>query len=551
MKKILTAILLFLPLLNFAQSAPVVLRPDISISRVMTVRNGVIRMAQDPISHDLFYVIGNGSIYKIIRPATGPAYDSLMYIVTDHGVDYPQCILFKDSTLFVCGNETPDDPMTRGFIRAGKLNASGGRTWRTVLWTEQHPTCGQFDHKFSGMVLTPNGDSLVINSGSRGDHGEVESRSGLYPTTRNVPLTSKIFIIPVNDSTYLHNDSTWLANSGYIYAEGVRNNYSMAYAANGRLFGLENSGDRDHNEEMNWLRRGHHYGFPFCMGDTRNPQQYGGYNEMTDLMINHYSIAWRAGAFHNDPAFPPQCVCSTLDEPIQNMGPDCDKFRDTITGKVKDASDLGISIGTFTAHRSPLGLVFDNDSIFNADLRGDAYMLSWTRGLDSTGGEATVYDTTIGPFVDPSEDLVHLHLIWNASTGKYTLSATRIISNFSHPVDAKLDGNKLYVIENDYAGIAGLYEVTMPMMPAAVMEEERRHRIRVYPNPSSTTVRVEIPVGISYDSYELYDSAMKRVGAGTCKRSNLDIEVDKLPAGLYFIRLQGAQGAANGKIIIQ
>src|SRR5438270_9870937 len=114
--------------------------------------------------------------------------------------------------------------------------------------TEPHESCGYFDHKFSGRALSPAGDSITINSGSRGDHGEEETNNGLYPNLRNVPLTSKLFRVATRDSTYLHNDSLWLTNSGFVFAYGTRNNFSMAYGANGNLFGLENSGDRDHND---------------------------------------------------------------------------------------------------------------------------------------------------------------------------------------------------------------------------------------------------------------------------------------------------------------
>jgi hypothetical protein len=554
MKKSIFFLLLIQPFLLFCQSNPIVLRNDISIQRIMTIRDGAIRMAQDPVSHDIYYVVGNANIYKVIRPTSGSAYDSLVYTVADHGVDYPQCILFKDSTLFICGNESPDNPTTRGIVRCGKLNSSGNRIWRTVMLTAPYATSGAFDHKFSSIVLTPSGDSIVVNSGARGDHGEVQTRGGLYPQLRNVPLTAKLFIIPVNDSTYLQNDSLWLANSGFIYAEGVRNNFSLAYAANGRLFGLENSGDRDHNEEMNWLRKGHHYGFPYYMGDTKNPQQHISYDCSTDHMINHCSIAWRAGAFHNDPQFPPSCVCYAFDEPIQNIGPDCDKFRDTSTYTVKDASDLGITMGTFTAHRSPLGLVFDNDSLLVSDLRGDAFMLSWTKGLDSTGGIATLYDTTIGPFVDPSQDFVHLHMMYNASADKYTLSATTLISSFSNPVDAKMDHEKIYVLENNYTGQGGLYEVTMPQTIMGVSNEKQNRSLQLYPNPASNHLNVVLPVK-SYATVrgEILNSKMEVLSIADYKadkEGKIILEVFRLKNGVYFFRCKNEQKEWTGKFII-
>src|SRR5205085_12079807 len=125
-------------------------------------------------------------------------------------------------------------------------------------------------------------------------------------------------------------------------------------------------------------------------------------------------------------------------------------YRDT-TGHVYDASDSSISIGTFTAHRSPLGLVFDRMKILSPPFNGDAFMLSWTKGLDSCGC-TTVPDTGVGPFVDPSQDLVHLHLAFDSVKNNFRLNATRVIAEFQHPVDADIDSNKIYVVENGFTG---------------------------------------------------------------------------------------------------
>lgn len=79
-------------------------------------------------------------------------------------------------------------------------------------------------------------------------------------------------------------------------------------------------------------------------------------------------------------------------------------------------------------------------------------MLSWTKG-DPTGA------TTVGPFKDPSQDLLHLNLARVGSTS-YKLSATRIAGGFSNPIDAEIIGNKIYVLE--YGGSQGIWEITMP-----------------------------------------------------------------------------------------
>ena len=68
---------------------------------------------------------------------------------------------------------------------------------------------------------------------------------------------------------------------------------------------------------------------------------------------------------------------------------------------VKDASAQAVPFSTFTAHRSPLGLVFDRARVLAPAFRGDGFMLSWTKG-SPTG------DQIAGPFKDASQDLLHL-----------------------------------------------------------------------------------------------------------------------------------------------
>ena len=63
-----------------------------------------------------------------------------------------------------------------------------------------------------------------------------------------------------------------------------------------------------------------------------------------------------------------------------NAGPDADKFRDTVSGDPKDASDLGVTIATLTAHRSPDGIVFDKDSTLAGDFCGGGFVISIQSG---------------------------------------------------------------------------------------------------------------------------------------------------------------------------
>lgn len=53
----------------------------------------------------------------------------------------------------------------------------------------------------------------------------------------------------------------------------------------------------------------------------------------------------REGYDRQDPTFHSPPVEFT--EPIRNIGPDADKFRDPVSGEILGASDLGRNVGTF------------------------------------------------------------------------------------------------------------------------------------------------------------------------------------------------------------
>jgi glucose/arabinose dehydrogenase len=330
---------------------------------------------------------------------------------------------------------------------------TGRRVWSMLAQSAGYPRSQTaYDHRFNGIVVSPNGDFIYVNSGSRTDHGEIQSANGLFPNTREVGLTACILRLPTNGrNIFLPNSRTALRTAGYLFAEGTRNTFDMAFAPNGDLLGTENGPDRDMSDELNWLRFGRHYGFPWRIGGADNPQQFPEYEPATDRLLNPRFHAVRSGYYHNDPTFPPR-PGRMLTEPIQNVGPHADSFRDPEDGQVKDASTLGQTLSTFTSHRSPLGLVFDTQRILRPPFRGAGFMLSWNRG-DPTG------DTVNGPFRDPSEDLLHLALTKIAGT-RYQLRAQRIVQAFDHPIDAEIIDHKIYVLE--YGGSQGIWEITLP-----------------------------------------------------------------------------------------
>ncbi|MGE5810922.1 MAG: PQQ-dependent sugar dehydrogenase, partial [Ignavibacteria bacterium] len=383
---------------------PVSTRSDISIKQLATIGGPTVRIERDPVSGNLYLLENNGNIKRVnFNQDSSSATLETVYTQSDHGLGNTLGIAFdSDGTLYIVGNS----PRIQGSAGVGSIvrgipdmPGSENRIWNTLAVTVSYWYGYDYNHRMSGIIVSPDNNYIYVNSGARTDHGEEREVAGL----RETGLTSIILKLPVNgDSIVLQDDREWLQTNGYLMAEGIRNDFDFAYGPNGDLFSVENSGDRDDPEEMNWVREGHHYGFPWRIGGNRTPQQDTPYVPQNDPLLN--PNAWGGGpgqlyvTFSNDPEYPKPPDGVVLTEPVSSYGPDADRFRDTITGTIKNASDLGTTISTFTSHRSPNGIVFDADSVLSDDLAGGAFVISFS---DASWLEAPG---------DDGEDILHLAL---------------------------------------------------------------------------------------------------------------------------------------------
>jgi hypothetical protein len=443
---------------------PVVLNPNLQIRSVMFTTNNTgahsVRIAKDARSGQLYYEKDNGDIFRVNLAAGAGSTSTRVYSAADHGIASSALgfAIGPTGTMYVLGNNTTNSGNST-FVRImkGVPGAGGARAWSLLAQTEPYPLSRTaFDHLMSGLAVSPDGTWLYVNSGSRTDHGEIESTSGVYPNLRETALTAKILRVPASGSNLiLPNDLAALRSAGYVFSEGTRNAFSLGLAPNGDLFATDNGPDRDMSDELNWLRAGLHFGFPWRMGGADNPQQFPNYNPTNDLLLDPRFIAVHNHTYANDPTFP--AAPTNFFEPVINVGPDADSFRDPADGSIKDASNLGLTLSTFTAHRSPLGLVFDVPGAIASPFKNHGFMLSWTQG-DPNGNSVP------GPFMDPSQDLVDLDLMPLGTN--YQARVTRLVGGFSNPIDAAIVGNKLYVIE--YGGRQGIWEITFPPAPATL-----------------------------------------------------------------------------------
>jgi glucose/arabinose dehydrogenase len=456
----LAGVAMFFSLEARALASPEALVAGIDIELLVDLDGGAVRIARDPTNDDLYYLKQNGEIYRLVDAGgSGATTGERVFSSDDHGVSGASGLAIgPNGTFYVVGNATTDTDYNVATIVKGEPGPAPAPTvWSVLARTERYPLShSAYDHRFNGIVVSPDGRLVYVNSGSRTDHGEVQSAGGVFPDTREVPLTASIFRLPADGrDIVLPNDRSQLVAAGYLYAEGFRNTFDLAFAPNGDLFGLDNGPDRDMSDELNWLREGHHYGFPWKMGGRNNPQRFASYFPDADPLLNPAYGAVRSGLYYNDPGFPKK-PSRTFTKPVANKGPDADTYRDEATGEIKDASDLGKRLKTFTAHRSPLGLVFDVGRRMKRPFKGDGFMLSFQAEAVDADGTGTL-------FGDPGSDMIHLELRKNANTGRYTTRATRIVGGFVRPVDAAIVGNVVYVLEYAPPGQSqSIWKVSFP-----------------------------------------------------------------------------------------
>ena len=373
---------------QWEQLDPDNLPADVPIDDILAATS----LGRDPTT-DIRYALKTNGDITLVPSGT-------VYTAADHGFSRPSALFIDADGTFYILKRIDLSGYNIATITKGEVDPSSSeRTWFTLAETAPYERCDCiFNHEVNGLVVSPDNRSLFINSGSRTDHGEVQDGNRAFPDLRETALTSVVLRVPTDArDLVLPNNRDALRAQGFLFAEGLRNSYDLAFAPNGDLFAAENGPDRDMAEELNWLREGHHYGFPWRMGLEDTPQQFPDYDPASDFLLPARFTAVREGYYHNDPTYPPPPRDFT--DPVINLGPDADAYRDPADGQIKDASEEGVRFATFTAHRSPLGLVFDTDNALDEPFQGDGFVLSWTEG-DPDG------DDIVGPFNDPSEGVV-------------------------------------------------------------------------------------------------------------------------------------------------
>ena len=177
---------------------------------------------------------------------------------------------------------------------------------------------GGFNHGLTHMAQGPDG-MLHLSSGSRTDGNEPGGDARLSKEGE-VPVSGCLWRLdPAAETPELE-----------VFCRGLRNPYGFCWTPDGRLWATDNGPDADAPEELNWLREGRHYGFPYRFSD------------------------WAEKPYPHTPKAPDGLE---LTDPVVNLGPQAGF----------EAKPGALS--TFSPHSSPAGLVWLESDVYPAPFR--------------------------------------------------------------------------------------------------------------------------------------------------------------------------------------
>lgn len=423
--------------------------PDISAFKyVNQPSEKMTKIAYDPIGKVVVILAQDGNMWSFDPNVALPTAAMNQAVTTampyDSGYngtgDHRGIVFDKDGNLYVMAANGGSVTIKKGAVGAG------ARTWSDLVTTGsgyQPGNSPNYNHSFSGIAVSADGASLYFSSGSRTEHGEDQGPSGIPNNNREVPLTSCILKVPTGTPTVLHNNDAML--QPYLFADGTRNAFDMAFNADGDLIATENGPDMDLPDELNFIEQGKHYGFPWRFGDVENPVRAQGFVKENDKRIRQVYGGYETYVYDANFPMPPQGV--TFADPIRNLGPDANFLVPTAADATPTKADAVTGLAGITAHRSPLGVAFDTAGATCGEYYKQGFVLSY----------GPIPSGSIG---DTGQDVLLVTL--KKADGKYTMNAKQIAKGIIGAIDSVLVGNRLFTIGNGGPGQVFVFALPTP-----------------------------------------------------------------------------------------
>lgn len=362
---------------------------------------------------DWILVLNNsGEIYRL-EPATGNLARLLSakdYAELGAGkIDVLGMTIDSKKRLYVVTNQRVSEQpwhINRVVIfRSEPLDATGVPKLSAWLRTSYPWGNSYYNHGVCHIAEGPDG-MIYVSSGARTDGGEVDGgifkNETIYWKGGETDTTAAIWRLDPNvDVPKIE-----------VFARGIRNAWTFAWNDRGELFSVSNGPDAHRPEELDFVERGKHYGFPYQYADypaTDKPYPY-------------------------TPDVPPGLVITPA---IRNFGP------------AAGGSETK-PIASFDAHSSPAGMLFCNDD-WPAPLRGKMLIGRFGNFLldDSFGYDILAVDLRRNP------------------AGIFEARMTTFFAPLARPIDFLKIGKKLYILE--YTRPVGK-NGSRPMNPGRILE---------------------------------------------------------------------------------
>jgi hypothetical protein len=447
---------------------------EISAFAVLPSNEQPVRLVYDDLNDIFYYNTRFGKIYEVDLNGNS----TLRYDVSDLQLDEIYGLDFHNNILYISGVKNLLGDST--WIGYGLAMNTNNNQFSTLIKTDTLYKGNAFqDHRLNVIKVMPNGNELLLHLASRTNSGELQEVVGVTNTNdlREHACTAAFFKIPIQPASTItiQDDETWMNNSNYVFAKGVRHAFALDFHSNGNIYVAGNSDRRHVSEPVFLIEENANLEFPWYQGAALNPLQNVSYDPTLDTLLATSSN--NQGYYNTDPNFP-QNNSAVAPSVLINTGPDADKWKNEATGQIWDASDLGMTLNGLSGHKSPTGLFWDKDDLLPDTLKGGALITCWTPSN-------SIYDT--------GEDLLLMQLL-NGNN----IRVTRLASGFNRPLAVVMKANDVYVLDK-----TNIWKMSFSSMPLPV--ELTKFEVNVFDN-CAPQIKWKVASEINFSHYEIEKS---------------------------------------------